>query len=189
MRSGVRVRRIDRRRCRAVAAAIALLAIGRVIGWNPAWRAFGVTPLQPPFFDMHVINDYAACAWKGVEPSVVPLGYPFGGPPAGQFVACYAALMMGNRPLVIGVGAAAGEQHLPPSSNLRYDSNMGSSKKRVILKRRGRPATGNDPVRAFRMSDEFMVRIDAWSADQEDRPSRAEAIRRLVELGLKAKSK
>jgi len=49
------------------ATTIALLALGRVVGWDPTWRAFGVTPLQPPFFDMHVINDYAACAWKGVD--------------------------------------------------------------------------------------------------------------------------
>jgi hypothetical protein len=48
-------------------AAIALLALGRFVGWDPTWRAFGVTPLQPPFFDMHVINDYAACAWRGVD--------------------------------------------------------------------------------------------------------------------------
>src|SRR5262249_42135280 len=48
-------------------AAIALLALGRFLGWDPTWRALGVTPLQPPFFDMHVINDYAACAWKGVD--------------------------------------------------------------------------------------------------------------------------
>src|SRR3974390_255683 len=51
-----------------VGAAIALLALGRFVGWDPTWRALGVTPLQPPFFDMHVINDYAACAWKGVDP-------------------------------------------------------------------------------------------------------------------------
>jgi hypothetical protein len=50
-----------------VSIAIALLALGRVVGWDPTWRALGVTPLQPPFFDMHVINDYAACAWKGVD--------------------------------------------------------------------------------------------------------------------------
>jgi hypothetical protein len=50
-----------------VGAVFALLALGSVVGWDPAWRAFGVTPLQPPFFDMHVINDYAACAWKGVD--------------------------------------------------------------------------------------------------------------------------
>jgi len=47
--------------------AVALLALGRVVGWDETWRTFGVTPLQPPFFDMHVINDYAACAWKGVD--------------------------------------------------------------------------------------------------------------------------
>jgi hypothetical protein len=50
-----------------LATAIALGALGRIVGWDPAWRAFGVTPLQPPFFDMHVINDYAACAWKGID--------------------------------------------------------------------------------------------------------------------------
>jgi hypothetical protein len=50
-----------------VGTAVALLALGHVVGWDPTWRAFGVTPLQPPFFDMHVINDYAACAWKGVD--------------------------------------------------------------------------------------------------------------------------
>ena len=66
---------------------------------------------------------------------------------------------------------------------------MRQSRKRVIPKKRGRPATGNDPVRSFRMSDELMARLDTWSADQEDRPSRAEAIRRLVELGLTAKAK
>jgi hypothetical protein len=47
--------------------AVLLLALGRVVGWDATWRAFGVTPPQPPFFDMHVINDYAVCAWKGVD--------------------------------------------------------------------------------------------------------------------------
>jgi hypothetical protein len=37
------------------------------------------------------------------------------------------------------------------------------------------------------MPDELMERIDTWSVDQEDQPSRAEAIRRLVEIGLRAK--
>jgi Arc/MetJ-type ribon-helix-helix transcriptional regulator len=57
-------------------------------------------------------------------------------------------------------------------------------RKRVIQKRRGRPATGNDPVRSFRMPDELADRIDHWSTQQEDQPSRAEAIRRLVDIGL-----
>jgi hypothetical protein len=48
-------------------AAIAILALGCVVGWDPTWRTLGVTPLQPPFFDMHVINDYAACARKGLD--------------------------------------------------------------------------------------------------------------------------
>ena len=29
--------------------------------------------------------------------------------------------------------------------------------------------------------------LDAWTAKQEDKPTRAEAIRRLVELGLRVK--
>ncbi|WP_283809625.1 ribbon-helix-helix protein, CopG family [Bradyrhizobium manausense] len=53
----------------------------------------------------------------------------------------------------------------------------------------GRPATGTDPARTFRLSDEFMARLDEWAAHQPDMPSRSEAIRRLVELGLKAKNK
>jgi hypothetical protein len=47
--------------------AIVLLGLGGVVGWDPAWRAFGVTPVQPPFLDMHIINAYAACAAKGVD--------------------------------------------------------------------------------------------------------------------------
>jgi hypothetical protein len=51
----------------------------------------------------------------------------------------------------------------------------------------GRPATGRDPSRTFRLSDEFIAALDAWAASQDDAPTRSEAIRRLVELGLKAK--
>ena len=51
----------------------------------------------------------------------------------------------------------------------------------------GRPATGAAPSRTFRLSDEFMVALDAWGAQQSDEPSRSEAIRRLVELGLKVR--
>ena len=49
------------------------------------------------------------------------------------------------------------------------------------------PATGNAPSRTFRLSDEFMQKLDAWASDQPDKPGRSEAIRRLVEIGLKAK--
>jgi hypothetical protein len=49
----------------------------------------------------------------------------------------------------------------------------------------GRPATGKDPVRTVRLSDEFMAMVEAWA--QAHDVGRSEAIRRLVELGLKVK--
>jgi hypothetical protein len=66
---------------------------------------------------------------------------------------------------------------------------MPASNKVILKKKAGRPATGNDPVRAIRLSDEFLAKVDAWAASQDDEPGRSEAIRRLVELGLKAKGK
>jgi hypothetical protein len=51
----------------------------------------------------------------------------------------------------------------------------------------GRPATGKDPVRTMRLSDEFIASVDAWAASHEQiffPMSRSEAIRRLVEIGL-----
>ena len=54
----------------ALATLIILLCLGQLVGWDPTWHSFGVTPLQPHFFDMHVITDYAACAAKGVDPYI-----------------------------------------------------------------------------------------------------------------------
>jgi hypothetical protein len=53
----------------------------------------------------------------------------------------------------------------------------------------GRPATGKDPVRTMRLSDEFIAKVDRWASKQDGQPGRSEAIRRLVDLGLKAKPK
>jgi hypothetical protein len=64
---------------------------------------------------------------------------------------------------------------------------MKASTKKAIPKRRGRPATGKDPSRTIRLSDEFLAKVDAWANQQDDDPGRSEAIRRLVELGLRAK--
>lgn len=66
---------------------------------------------------------------------------------------------------------------------------MAKSNKVVPKKRRGRPATGRDPVTAIRLSSELRKTVDTWASKQEDQPTRSEAIRRLVELGLKAKGK
>ena len=54
----------------ALVTLIVLLCLGQLVGWDATWRSFGVTPLQPHFFDMHVITDYAACASKGVDPYI-----------------------------------------------------------------------------------------------------------------------
>ena len=51
-------------------------------------------------------------------------------------------------------------------------------------KKRGRPATGRDPVTAIRLPEDLRVRVEAWATKQRDTPSRSEAIRRLVEIGL-----
>jgi hypothetical protein len=51
----------------------------------------------------------------------------------------------------------------------------------------GRPATGQDPVRAVRLSDELMAMVDVWAKAQG--VGRSEAMRRLLELGLKAQGK
>jgi Arc/MetJ-type ribon-helix-helix transcriptional regulator len=56
----------------------------------------------------------------------------------------------------------------------------------VNAKRRGRPATGQDPVSAVRLPSDLTIEIDNW-ARKNDADSRSEAIRRLVELGLKMK--
>ncbi len=52
-------------------------------------------------------------------------------------------------------------------------------------KGRGRPATGQDPVSAVRLPADLTDEIDLW-ASKYGALSRSEAIRRLVELGLKA---
>jgi hypothetical protein len=69
-----------------------------------------------------------------------------------------------------------------------YYQNM--RKSRVVLpkpNKGGRPATGRDPVTAIRLSEEFRAAVDKWAAKQDDEPGRSEAIRRLVEIGLKVK--
>ena len=67
----------------------------------------------------------------------------------------------------------------------RYDLFMSASTKKVIPKKRGRRPTGKDPARTFRASDDLIAMVDAWADANGSR--RSEAIRRLVELGLRAK--
>ena len=52
-------------------------------------------------------------------------------------------------------------------------------------KRPGRPATGRDPQIVVRMPATLIANVDEWGMSNDI--ARSEAIRRLVELGLKAK--
>jgi hypothetical protein len=54
-------------------------------------------------------------------------------------------------------------------------------------RRRGRPAMGKDPLVSARLPQELVDSVEAWASANS--ASRSEAIRRLVELGLKAKGK
>jgi hypothetical protein len=66
---------------------------------------------------------------------------------------------------------------------------MAVSTKNVARKKRGRPATGQDPHISLRLPEETIVAVDAWAAEQVDQPSRSVALRRLIDLGMKAGSR
>jgi hypothetical protein len=63
---------------------------------------------------------------------------------------------------------------------------MSTSSKKVVPKKRGRPATGKDPVTAIRLSPEMRENVDVWAAKQADKPGRSEAMRRLIDTALAA---
>jgi hypothetical protein len=51
----------------------------------------------------------------------------------------------------------------------------------VNAKKRGRPrTTGTGRIVGVRLLPDSMEALDAWRAEQEDQPSRPEAIRRIV---------
>lgn len=52
-----------------------------------------------------------------------------------------------------------------------------------VTKKRGRPA--KEPTSVVRLPLTALQAADAWAASQPDQPGRAEAVRRLIELGLK----
>jgi hypothetical protein len=60
-----------------------------------------------------------------------------------------------------------------------------STKKKVLPKKRGRPATGKDPILTLRAPPALTAEVEAWARRQPDRPSRSEALRRLVEIALR----
>jgi hypothetical protein len=67
-----------------------------------------------------------------------------------------------------------------------YTKNMKQSIKVTPKRKRGRPATGRDPHVTSRMPQTLIDQVERWAASNE--ATRSEAIRRLVELGLKVKA-
>ena len=51
-------------------------------------------------------------------------------------------------------------------------------------KKRGRPATGIGTPITVRLRDDHLIALDTWIAEQPDKPSRPEAIRRLIKAGV-----
>jgi Ribbon-helix-helix protein, copG family len=76
---------------------------------------------------------------------------------------------------------------LPLGSFFRYTYFMAKSIKVHPKKRRGRPATGKDPLVSARLPPAVVAEVEAWAATND--ATRSEAIRRLLEIGLKAKGK
>jgi hypothetical protein len=62
---------------------------------------------------------------------------------------------------------------------------MAKSIKKVTPKKRGRPATGKDPVTTFRVPDDLKLAI---REAQPDKPARSAAIRMLIEMALTAQN-
>jgi hypothetical protein len=62
-------------------------------------------------------------------------------------------------------------------------------KRATTSKKIGRPATGIGLLIGLRWQPPQVEAIDNWRREEPDLPSRPEAIRRLVELGLQAKRK
>jgi hypothetical protein len=57
----------------------------------------------------------------------------------------------------------------------------------ITKKKRGPAATGIGTLVGVRLQPDDLAAVDAWRDEQDDAPTRPEAIRRLVEIGLKAR--
>jgi len=65
---------------------------------------------------------------------------------------------------------------------------MTKSTRDTMKPRKQRPPITGEPV-MVRVQPDMAKQLDDWRRNQDDLPGRPEAIRRLVELGLKAKGK
>src|SRR5437867_3480158 len=71
------------------------------------------------------------------------------------------------------------------AARLSCDNTVSMKRQSVLTrKKRGPPPTGKGELIGVRIQPDQMAALDDWIDEQEDDPSRPEAIRRLVELGL-----
>ncbi|MGM4954231.1 hypothetical protein ACT4MK_02345 [Bradyrhizobium barranii] len=82
--------------------------------------------------------------------------------------------------------APGAEAPLPSGLLFCYTERMkkSSSVKQKIM---GRPRTGTTPLMGFRADSTTRAAIVEWAESKPDKPTLSEAIRRLVEIGLKIK--
>ena len=59
----------------------------------------------------------------------------------------------------------------------------------ITKKRRGPAPTGKGTLVGVRLQPDDLSELDDWISEQDESFTRPEAIRRLIELGLKAKAK
>ena len=81
--------------------------------------------------------------------------------------------------------ACSPSYYFPGSSPCAMVSDNLSDRRKK--RRPGRPKTGVTPMTGVRLSAKLEDAIKGWAGKQEDQPTKAEAIRRLVELGLASK--
>ena len=88
----------------------------------------------------------------------------------------------------MGLEPRSEAEHFPSVCNYGTTVFMKKLIKVAPKKRRGRPSTGGrDPHVTIRMPAGLIAEADAWGVANDT--GRSEAIRRLVEIGLKAKTK
>ncbi len=61
---------------------------------------------------------------------------------------------------------------------------MGEQDTLITKKRRGPAPTGKGTLIGVRLQPEQLAAVDAWRERQDDKPTRPEAIRRLVERAM-----
>ena len=78
-----------------------------------------------------------------------------------------------------------GKLALPLGSSFCYQEVMAKARLSDNKKKMGRPATGIGTMIGVRIRPDQLAALDSWIKHQPDELSRPEAVRRLMEIGLK----